>query len=99
MNHVQTEMITVYWEISNDDVWVDYNEECKKIIININHPFFKPYSSQEEFKTLLDKFVLSYIISEELAKLSTSHDESLRGHVLPSTLRNKINMVLKKLSD
>lgn len=100
LNPMNTCEFTVYWKIGENDKWLEYNSESKEIIININHPFFKPYSREEEFKIILDKFVVAFISSEELAKITPPLcSEVPKGYVLPSVIRNNMNNILKKLSN
>ena len=99
LNPVTTKKFKVTWKIANDDKWIDYDSEVSEISININHPFFKPYSADSDFKKVLESFVVAFICAEELAKLASAEkglDEKL---ILPSVFRNKMNNILKKISD
>jgi hypothetical protein len=99
LNMVEKKIFTVYWKIAENDNWFEYSPESSEIIININHPFFKPYTKQEDFKIILDKFVVAFVSSEELAKISSSSNGTPIGYILPSSIRNNMNKILKKLSN
>lgn len=99
LNPMQKKEFIVYWKIGENDKWFEYDPEKSEVIININHPFFKPYSKEEDFKVILDKFVVAFVSSEELAKLTPSPSGVPNGYVLPSNIRNNMNKILKKLSD
>jgi len=99
LDPVNTKIFKVYWKIGDSDKWIDYNEKTSEIIININHPFFKPYCTEESFKVILDKFVVSFISAEELAKKASSNNGNGEGYILPSVFRNKMNNILKKLCE
>lgn len=99
LNPVKTKIFKVFWKIGDNDNWIDYNEEKSEIIININHPFFKPYSKTSDFKAVLDKFVVAFISAEELAKMTVVNDKNYEGYILPSVFRAKMNNILKKISE
>ena len=65
------------------------------VTININHPFFKPYSNNEDFKVVLEKFVISFVVAEEQAKLTSDKE----GYIRASTIRHKMNDFLSKVSE
>lgn len=98
LNPLVKKEFTVYWKIGENDKWFEYNPEKCEIIININHPFFKPYSKEEDFKVILDKFVVAFVSSEELAKITPAPNGIPEGYILPSNIRNNMNKILKKLS-
>lgn len=99
LNQVEIRTFQVYWKISDNSNWIEYDGEENKIVININHPFFKPYSKDEDFKVLLDKFVVAYISAEEMAKMVPNFPNVPNGYVLPSTIRSNMNKILRKLSE
>ena len=88
--------VNVKWTIGQQDFWIDVSGEKDdfEVIINIDHPFFKPYSKQEDFKVVLEKLVLAFVIAEKEAEFSSDKD----GYVLPSTIRNRINVILSQMS-
>ena len=88
----RTERVTVKWSTGSGDYWFEYNDEDKSIVINIDHPFFKPYSNEKEFKIVLEKFVIAFILAENLAK-----KEENNGYIKPSSIRNNMNKILAKL--
>lgn len=88
----KTENVTVKWSTGSGDYWFQYDEENKNIVINIDHPFFKPYSNENEFKIVLEKFVIAFILAENLAK-----KEENNGYIKPSSIRNNMNKILAKL--
>lgn len=89
----------VTWSIGNKKYWI--NKENSKdgkevfITININHPFFKPYTNNEDFKVVLEKFVISFVVAEEQAKLTSDKD----GYIRANTIRHKMNDFLSKVSE
>ena len=88
--------VNVKWSIGQQDFWIDItgDNDNLEVVINIDHPFFKPYSKQEDFKIVLEKLVLAFVIAEKEAELSSDKD----GYVLPSTIRHRINNILSKMS-
>ena len=73
INEVVKKTFIVTWSIGNKTYWInkEENEDGSEVFvtININHPFFKPYSNNEDFKIVLEKFVISFVVAEEQAKL------------------------------
>jgi len=63
--------------------------------LNINHPFFKPYTNNEDFKIVLERFVISFVVAEQQAK-STSNKE---GYIPASAIRHRMNEFLSKVSE
>lgn len=90
--------IYVRWTLGNSSTWikVDAEEDGSKanIQLNINHPFFKPYSEKEDFKSVLEKFAIAFALAEMRIKKNANED----GSVSPSAFRNQINEYLRKLS-
>lgn len=99
LDPITSKTFKVIWQISGNDKWIDYDAAQAKITININHPFFKPYSSDNEFKGVLESFVVAFICAEELAKKASIQSGGLENYVLPSVFRSKMNSILKKISD
>ena len=99
LDPVNRKKFTVAWKIADNEKWIDYNPETSEIFININHPFFKPYSSDPEFKKVLESFVVSFICAEELAKISSIQDGGKENYILPSVFRKKMNTILKKICE
>lgn len=99
LNNIEKKKFKVYWKIADNANWLEYDSTDSTIIININHPFFKPYSKEREFKILLDKFVVAYISAEESCKMGPGISGVPSGYILPSNLRNTMNRILRKLSE
>lgn len=87
----------INWAIGSKDYWfnVDEDGDTISVLININHPFFKPYSNENEFQIVLEKFVIAFIMAEQQAKISSNED----GYVLPATIRHKMNKFLAKMEE
>lgn len=91
--------ISVRWTIGNSSTWlkVDAKEDGSKadIQLNINHPFFKPYSEKEDFKSVLEKFAIAFALAEIRAKRNANAD----GMISPNAFRTYINNFLRELTD
>ena len=91
--------ITVQWTKGNSSTWikVDPAEDgsSASIQLNINHPFFKPFSEKEDFKTVLEKFAIAFALAEIRAKNNANEE----GMISPNAFRMHINNYLKELSD
>ena len=89
----------VEWSIGNKAYWINVDESEDggevNIVININHPFFKPYTNNEDFKIVLERFVISFVVAEQQAK-STSNKE---GYIPASAIRHRMNEFLSKVSE
>ncbi len=90
--------INVKWAIGDNSSWisVDVSEDGSTAFIklNVNHPFFKPFSEKEEFKEVLEKFAIAFALSEISSKGQSDKD----GYIPVSSFRNFINKYLKELS-
>ena len=99
INDVVNKTFIVTWSIGNKTYWINKedSEDGREVFvtININHPFFKPYSNNEDFKIVLEKFVISFVVAEEQAKLTSDKD----GYIRASTIRHKMNEYLSKVSE
>lgn len=91
--------LTVQWTKGNSSTWikVDPAEDgsSASIQLNINHPFFKPFSEKEEFKTVLEKFAIAFA----LAEIRANNNANEEGMISPNAFRMHINNYLKELSD
>jgi hypothetical protein len=91
--------MSVQWTKGNASTWikVDPEEDGSKasIQLNINHPFFKPFSEKEDFKSVLERFALAFALAEIRVKKNANED----GSVSPSAFRNHINEYLRKLTN
>ena len=54
-----------------------------------------PYSNNEDFKIVLEKFVISFVVAEQQAKLISDKE----GYIRASTIRHKMNEFLSKVSE
>lgn len=99
INEVIKKDFIVTWTIGNKTYWINKEdgEDGKEVFItiNINHPFFKPYSNNEDFKVVLEKFVISFVVAEEQAKVTSDKD----GYIRANTIRHKMNDYLSKVSE
>lgn len=93
---VTKKVINVKWSIVNKQYWIDVQEESNDVInilINVNHPFFKPYSEDINFKKVLEKFVIAFVVAEQQAKLTSEND----GYIMANAIRTKMNQFLAKM--
>ncbi|MCI9468973.1 MAG: hypothetical protein HFG45_06695 [Oscillospiraceae bacterium] len=99
INEVVKKDFVVEWSIGTNTYWinVDESEDGQEISIkiNINHPFFKPYSNNEDFKIVLEKFVISFVVAEQQAKLISNKE----GYIPAATIRHKMNEFLSTVSE
>lgn len=97
VNEVISKNLKVKWAIANNKYWFQLTENqdgSLNLLINIDHPFFKPYSRDTDFQIIIEKFVIAFIAAEEQARLLG--DEN--GNVPISTIRNKMNEYLAKMA-
>ena len=88
----------VQWSIGNKAFWINYTEtssDVYDVLINIDHPFFMPFSKDEAFKRVLEKFTLSFILAERQAKLASDR----QGYILANVIKNYMNQYLKMLAE
>lgn len=99
INNIQKKSFKVKWAISNNEYWIDVDDASVinevAITININHSFFKPYSNKPEFKIVLEKFVLAFVIAEQMAKATSDKN----GYIRASVIRNKMNSYLSQIKE
>ena len=99
INEVVKKNFIVEWAIGTKKYWIkaeeSENDNEMNVTININHPFFKPYSNNEDFKVVLEKFVISFLVAEEQAKSTSDKD----GYIRPNTISHKMNEFLSKVSE
>lgn len=89
-----TEKIKVTWSDAGSSYWFDYNNEINEIKINIAHPFFKPFCSSADFKTVLNKFVIVIVLAEKNACVNSEQD----GYAYIDDINNEVNKILKGLA-
>ncbi len=94
INDIESKSISIEWDIGNKEYWINVkeNDGIIEITININHPFFKPYSNEEEFKIVLEKFVIAFVVAEQQAKATANE-----GYIAANAIRTKMNQFLAKL--
>ena len=98
LNDVRTLSLNVDWTIHHNRYWIDIRQsdmDSFMVTINIDHPFFRPYSNQEEFKSVLEKFVIAFVVAEVMAKMTSDQD----GYIYYKAIRDKMNGYLRKLGD
>lgn len=90
--------LSVQWTLGNASTWIKVDAEedgsCANIKLNINHPFFKPFSEKEDFKLVLEKFALAFALAEIQAKKNANSE----GMISPNTFRTQINKYLEQLT-
>lgn len=52
-----------------------------------------PFSKDDDFKRVLEKFTIAFILAERQAKLCSSRD----GYIPSSAIKNNMNKFLQKL--
>lgn len=87
--------MSVQWTKGNATTWIKVDTEEDGSKASINHPFFKPFSEKEDFKSVLERFALAFALAEIRVKKNANED----GSVSPSAFRNHINEYLCKLTD
>jgi len=88
----------VQWAIGSKTYWIEYTETSPDnfdVLINIDHPFFKPFSREEDFKRILEKFTLSFILAERQAKLASNRE----GYIPSNVIKNYMNKYLQKFAE
>ena len=82
--------------VFNDDIKEsEENTDQLYILINIDHPFFRPYSNQDDFKIVIEKFVISFVVAEYTAKMNSDKD----GYILYKSIRDKMNEYLISMGE
>ena len=97
INDISKRNLKIKWAFANNKYWFEVNSKENdelEVLINVNHPFFKPYSNQQDFQVVLEKFVIAYLTAEEQAKLLA--DE--KGFIPLTTIRHKMNDYLAKMA-
>lgn len=91
--------ISVRWTKGNASTWINVDSaedgNSAAIQLNINHPFFKPFSEKEDFKMVLEKFAIAFALAEIRAKKNANSD----GTISPNAFRTHINNFLRELTD
>jgi len=98
LNGIRTLSLDVDWSIHHNKYWINVEQtsiDSIKLTVNIDHPFFRPYSNQEDFKIVLEKFVISFVVAEVMARMTSDQD----GYIYYKAIRDKMNDYLKKMGD
>lgn len=97
ISNISKRNIEVSWTIANGSRWIDVDDsgDTVSVVININHPFFKPYSNEEEFQYVLEKLVIAFVVAEMQAKVLSSEN----GYVPASAICRNMNDILSKLEE
>ena len=100
LNAIKSLSIDVDWTINHKKYWIDIKESEENtdqlyILINIDHPFFRPYSNQDDFKIVIEKFVISFVVAEYTAKMNSDKD----GYILYKSIRDKMNEYLISMGE
>ena len=93
VSSTQTKTIEVRWSIESGEKWIGVTyptDDAVAVTINLNHPFFKPYSREENFQIVLEKLVIAFVVSEERAKLNSTQ----AGMIISSAIRSNMNRIL-----
>ena len=89
---------SVQWARGSNKYWIDYTEtdtDKYEVLINIDHPFFMPFTKEDGFQKVLEKFALSFILAERQAKLGSSK----QGYIQSNVIKNYMNRFLEKLAE
>ena len=98
LDTITTYQIVVQWVQANNQSWITVEPPTESIVrvkLNINHPFFKPFSANQDFKVVLEKFAIAFALAELRAKATANSD----GSIAPNAIRSYINKYLKELSE
>lgn len=89
---------SVQWARGSNKYWIEYTEtetDKYEVLINIDHPFFMPFTKEDGFQKVLEKFALSFILDERQAKLGSSK----QGYIQSNVIKNYMNRFLEKLAE
>lgn len=89
---------SVQWARGSNRYWIEYTEtdtDKYEVLINIDHPFFMPFTKEDGFQKVLEKFALSFILAERQAKLGSSK----QGYIQSNVIKNYMNRFLEKLAE
>ncbi len=98
IDHIMGVEFRVQWSIGSKKFWIEYAEEEKDkfdVQINIDHPFFMPFSKDEGFKRVLEKFTIAFILAERQAKMASDRS----GYIPSNVIKNYMNRYLEKLAE
>ena len=97
LSPVITVTFSVQWARSSKKYWIEYtskDDDNYDVLINIDHPFFMPFTKADGFQKVLEKFALAFILAERQAKLSSDR----QGYIQTNTIKNYMNRYLEKLA-
>ncbi len=87
--HWQDQLSDAHW------MQVNYPQDNEiDVFLNMAHPFFAPYLGNKDFLELLQKFVLSLALAEQMAR-----ETATNGLISPSDFRMYMNKVLRRASE
>lgn len=89
---------SVQWARGNNKYWIEYTEIATnkyEVQINIDHPFFMPFTKEDGFQKVLEKFALSFVLAEHQAKLGSDK----QGYIQSNVIKNYMNRFLEKLAE
>lgn len=89
---------SVQWARGSNKYWIEYTEidiDKYEVLINIDHPFFMPFTKEDGFQKVLEKFALAFILAERQAKIGSSK----QGYIQSNVIKNYMNRFLEKLAE
>lgn len=98
LNPINSVDFSVRWARENKRYWIEYTEtetDQYEVLINVDHPFFMPFSKESGFQKVLEKFALSFILAERQAKMSSTKE----GYIPTNVIKNYMNKYLEKLAE
>ena len=98
INSVMHVDFSVQWARGSNKYWIQYTETATdkyEVLINIDHPFFMPFTKEDGFQKVLEKFALSFILAEHQAKIGSNK----QGYIQCSVIKNYMNKYLEKLAE
>ena len=98
LSPVITVNFSVQWARSSKKYWIEYtakDDDNYEVLINIDHPFFMPFTKADGFQKVLEKFALAFILAERQAKLGSDR----QGYIQTNTIKNYMNRYLEKLAE
>lgn len=97
INEYKSVKFHVSWVNHKNGNWLEIVEnepENAKVFINVDHPFFKPFVNDINFKITLEKLVLAIAAAE----IETRELADERGYVPSVLIRQNMNSFLKRLA-
>lgn len=98
LSAVITVNFSVQWARGSKKYWIEYtmkDDDNYNVLINIDHPFFMPFTKADGFQKVLEKFALAFILAERQAKLGSDR----QGYIQANTIKNYMNRFLEKLAE